>query len=115
MSRVGDIARTGLMAADARIANSAHNVANSNTPGFTASRLVTQEGRDGGVTYRPGTTESPSPGYGRDGRSTAPAASDTDLAQETVEQISASAAFKANLSVLKTHDELQRSVLSIKV
>jgi|APCry1669189241_1035207.scaffolds.fasta_scaffold18219_2 flagellar hook protein FlgE len=41
--------------------------------------------------------------------------SNVDLAVEVVEQISASTAFKANISVIKTADEMQQSLLDILV
>ena len=36
-----------------------------------------------------------------------------DLATEAVEQISASSAFKANIAVLKTADDMQQTLLDI--
>lgn len=112
MTRVGDIGRSGLLAASARVGRAAHNVANVNTDGFESSRVVTQEARDGGVTYTAVANETPAPIYDRDGQQVV--GSNTDLGQETVEQIGAANAFKANLAVIKTDDEMQRSLINLK-
>ena len=112
MSQVSTIARTGMQAAEARAERSARNVANVNTDGYLASRVTTQEARDGGVTYRSVPNDTPKLTYNRDGRQAA--MSNTDLAQETVERIGAASAFKANLAVLKTDDDMKRTLLSLK-
>jgi flagellar hook protein FlgE len=44
----------------------------------------------------------------------APATSDVDLVAEQVEMITARTAFAANLSVLKTADEMERTMLDMK-
>lgn len=41
--------------------------------------------------------------------------SDTDLAKEAVEQVSAKTDFKANVAVLKTADEMIGALLDLKV
>lgn len=112
MTRVGDIARTGLAAAGARVGRSAHNVANVNTDGFRAERVVTEEVREGGVTYTATPVETPAPTYDRDGREVT--GSNTDVAQETVEQIGAANAFKANLAVIETDAEMQKTLIDLK-
>lgn len=109
MTRIGDIARTGLEAAEARLANSAHNVANLNTPGFVPSRVQQEAEQGGGVRYRPAVREPAAPTYGRDGRLSGD--SGTDLIQETIEQINVALTFRANLAVLDNDTELQRELL----
>ena len=103
--------QSGLAAASRRLQSSAHNVANLQTAGFQPQRVVTHSLPHGGVSTemvpaeipqdpRPG---APSPGPG----------SHVDLAFETIERISASAAFRANLAVLETLDETEQSLLDV--
>ncbi len=112
MTRIGDIARTGLVAAGARVGRAAHNVANVNTDGFKGERVVTEELREGGVTYTAVPTEAPAPTYDRDGREVT--GSNTDIVQETVEQMGAANAFKANLAVIETDAEMQKALIDLK-
>jgi flagellar basal body rod protein FlgG len=112
MTRVGDIARSGLSVATARVGRSAHNVANVNTDGFKAERVVSEEAENGGATYTSTPVETPAPTYERDGRQVT--GSNTDLVDETVEQIGGANAFKANLAVLKTDEEMQRTLIDMK-
>lgn len=112
MTRVGDIARTGLSAATARVGRAAHNVANVNTDGFKGQRVVTEEAPAGGVTYSSVPIETPAPTYDRDGREVT--GSNTDVVAETVEQMGAANAFKANLAVLKTDSEMHKTLLDLK-
>lgn len=112
MTRVGDIARSGLLAAGARMGRSAHNVANVNTEGFKAERVVTKDAAKGGVVYTAQPTDAPAATYDRDGRQTTE--SNTDVAAEAVEQIGASNAFAANLAVIKTDAEMQKTLIDLK-
>lgn len=111
LSATGGVVQSGLAAASRRLQSSAHNVANLQTAGFQPQRVVTHSLPHGGVSTemvpaeipqdpRPG---APSPGPG----------SHVDLAFETIERISASAAFRANLAVLETLDETEQSLLDV--
>ncbi len=112
MSRIADIAAGGMAYAAARLSRSAQNVANLNTDGYVPVAPIAQADLGGGVSMHNPPAQS-SPNYTSSGR--IDSESGTDLAQETVEQIGALTAFKANIAVLKTDDEMQRAVLDIKV
>jgi flagellar hook protein FlgE len=101
-----------MQAATVRLARSAYNVANVNTPGFVAAREVPQEAPTGGApsyptplgeSYRLHNFQGPTAG------------SNTDLALETIEQISAVHAFRANVAMLQADDERYGSLLDIRV
>jgi flagellar basal-body rod protein FlgC len=107
----------GLRAATARLAQSAHNVANVNTPGFQPTREPAQA--------RPANASPPRAGAGRTTGSQpfaladadaagVDAPSNTDLVTETFEQIASVQAFKANLAAFRAADEMTQSVLDIK-
>jgi len=88
---------TGIHAATARMAVSAHNVANLNTPDFKASR-IRQHGRPeplGTEVTLEKTEQAPS------------------LTEETVEQLSATSSFKANTVALRTQDEMVGTVIDM--
>lgn len=123
--RVGATAASGMAVATARMARSAYNVANVNTPRFQPAREVTQEGP---VASGPrSTTAAPTAAQ------TSPQTSaqlgesfsvhnfqgqtvggNTDLAFEAIEQINAVHAFRANVAMLQADDERYGSLLSIK-
>jgi flagellar basal body rod protein FlgG len=112
MTRVGGTVSSGLLAASARVEQSANNVANLNTDNFKARRVVTREEPESGVSYRSVPTQAAAPSYSRDGRLVV--GSNTDVVEETVEQIGAVNAFKANLAVLRADNEMQKSLFAIK-
>ena len=107
------IAYTGLQAANTRLQVSAHNVANSNTDGFDPQRVDQVDLRTGGVRAQVSQPDRGNPIYMRDGSITE--ASNTDLVTETVDQMQASNAFKANLAALRTSDEMVGSLLDRKI
>jgi len=113
IGKASSIALSGLQVASARQARSAHNVANVHTEGFQAQREVATE-----ATPPPGVRSQATPtvhrapvGYAA-GREII--GSNTDLSTETVERISALHAFKANLAVVRSEDEMQQALLGIK-
>lgn len=82
-------AASGLQAASLRLESSAHNVANAQTPGFRRQEVqASARAGSGGVDTRVARS-------GREGVS---------LEQEVVDQIAASALFKANAKVVATVD-----------
>ena len=91
-------ALSGLNAASMRLDTSAHNIANTLTPGFRRQTVVQQALPGGGVAA---SVE----------RAAAPGAS---LADDLVGQISASVVYKANLKVVQTQDEIMGSLLDVK-
>ncbi len=98
MSSVFSIAQSGLQAAQQRLDASAHNIANTNTPGMRRLRVEQAENAvpPGGVNAS--VQREPQTGVA--------------LEQEVVEQMSATYAFKANLQTLKTHDRMLGALLN---
>ncbi|MGN7998842.1 flagellar basal body rod protein FlgC [Sphingomonas sp. 22176] len=134
-----NIALTGVQASVARINASAQNVANANTTGETAKAVTaaTAIGKTVNHAYQPiaiyqaaaaagGVNAKPVsevPGTGQrydpesqdadeDGNIEAP---DVDYATEDVEQRKALFSFRANLSVIKTDDQMMGSLLDMRV
>ena len=99
MSTVASIAQSGLQAAQLRLASSAHNVANLNTPGFHRQQVQQQ------AMPEPGGVQAQLRQAGGPG---------AVLEQEAVEQIAATYAFKANLLVLRTADEMAGALLDTR-
>ena len=102
---------SGLQLQSLRMDVSANNVANVVTQGFQASQVVAHESPGGGVR---GTVVSGSKGSPKKVSedpadyvgSSAFLESDTDLVRETVTQVSAMAAYRANAQVLRTRDQM---------
>lgn len=98
MSSALSIAQSGLQAAQLRLNGSAHNIANLNTPGFKRETVQQQAvPPSGGVQAR--TAQAARPGVA--------------LEAETVEQVAAAYAFKANVLVLRTADEIAGALLDV--
>ena len=104
-------ALSGLRAASIRQDVSAHNVANVNTDGFKASRVVQSEAPAGGGTevsdIRP--TGAPAVFYMQQGEVTE--GSNVDLAKEITGQIGALRSFQASLATLRSSDEITGDLL----
>lgn len=99
MVSIGSIASSGLRAAQLQLDSSAHNVANLNTPGFKRQTVELQEEPDqGGVRASLGRADS-------EGAS---------LETDAVGQMVATYAFKANVQVLKTADQMMGTLLDEK-
>ena len=140
MSSISSIAQSGLIAQSQRLAGSASNVANVRSRGAvpgadgttpagqpqayqpidTVQTSLSLNGQPAGTqaSYKP-----TSPAYTReyapdesfansDGLVAAP---NVDLASERVSQINAAAAYKANASVIRTEDEMLKSLFNAKV
>jgi flagellar hook-associated protein FlgK len=90
-------ALSGMHAASLELATSAHNVANSLTPGFRRQSVARQATQGGGVSAVVVQAETVG----------------ESLAEDIVMQMSASYAFKANLKLLKTQDEVLGSLLDL--
>ena len=98
---IGSIASSGLRAESRRLEQSAHNVANVNTDGYEAARVESRSEAHGGVSTAVYTRQGlPAPA------ATTPGSSTTDLAEETVTQMSSQRAFQANIAVLRTADAM---------
>ena len=94
MNSALSIGLSGLNAASARMSVSAHNIANAQTPGFTRQEVAQSGLAEGGVTVSISSAVSPEE---------APMAS---LTQDMVDQTVAAYAFKANLKVIQTQQQL---------
>lgn len=121
MRSVGQSAAAGLAMASARFARSAYNVANVNTPNFKAravdavepTRSDTSEQSRSAAFAGSGAEARPSPAK-MDAYHGEMGVSSTDLTTESLQQISAVNAFKANLAMLKADDERTRRVIDLK-
>ena len=111
ISSVYASALSGLLHQSRRMEVSAHNVANVHTSGFRVSRAVAQEAPSGGVTTQITQTTDTAPLLLADGE--LHIGSNTDLATEVVTQISARAAYGANLAVLEAAQESEEALLDI--
>ncbi|TKB73354.1 MAG: flagellar biosynthesis protein FlgC [Nitrospira sp.] len=109
-------ALSGLTAFSTQIDVTAHNVANVNTNGFKKSRTELVAVETGGVLPVIQKNQSAGPfilnntGYG-------PAQlelSNVDLGEEAVNQILAQRGFEANISTLKTVDDMLGTILDIR-
>ncbi|RLJ37796.1 flagellar basal body protein [Acidovorax sp. 106] len=99
MASLSSIGNSGLQAAQLRLDTSAHNVANLNTPGFR--RQVVEQ------TEAPG-SNGVQASVQRDGQV------GSALEKDVVEQMSATYAFKANVQVIKTNDQMMGALLNTK-
>ncbi len=91
---------------------SAYNTANVNTDGFRKINATLNEGKNGGVVVKIGENEQSGPAYQVQtiGESEP---SNTDIAEESVNQILAETMLKANIEMIKTLDEMDKSLLDI--
>jgi flagellar basal body rod protein FlgG len=112
MNPVSSIALSSMSVASARLARSAHNVANVNTDGYEAERSVVREAPNGGVTSSSEPTHAAHPTFERGADEVL--GSNTDLISEQVEQLGAMQQFKASIALLKTDQEMTQSVLDLK-
>ena len=104
-------AYSGMRAASLRLQTSAHNVANAQTDGFDPSRVVQQDVSIGGVHASVETVDAANPVVVRDGALVE--LSGTDLAGEMVEQLRAQRSHEANVSTLRTADEMVGTLLDV--
>lgn len=107
---VTSIAGSALRAAEIRLANSASNIANANTPGFTPTAAVQSPVAGGGVRVDVVAHTAPA-ALSADAETAAPP--NVSLEREIIDSITASYDFKANLRVLRTQDEIEKSLLDI--
>lgn len=98
MNSPPSIALSGMNAAILRLDVAGNNIANSQTPGYKRQAVLQAGQADGGVT----TLIARSVEAGE------------NVARDIVDQISASYTFKANLRVVKTHDEMLGALLDVK-
>ena len=95
---VTSIALSGVQAASTRLDAAANNIANSQTPGFRRDQVVQQTQESEGVLTVVGKAQEVG----------------ADLAADLVEQMQASATYKANLRSIRTQEEMTGSLLDIR-
>ena len=106
---------SALQAFSKKIAVSANNVANVYSDEFKKSRAINSEGENGGVTTQIDIVDTPG-SLVEDPLSTTgelKELSNTDIAEELVNQIAAEQGFKANAKVIKTYEETIGSLIDI--
>lgn len=103
---------SGIQAALNILNVSAHNTANINTEGFKKQRATLSEGNNGWVFAAIGENKESGPLY-QDADGNVAKASNVDFSEEILHQISAKHLFSANVTALKTSDEMQKSLLDI--
>jgi flagellar hook protein FlgE len=93
----------------------ANNIANVETEGFKKSTATLIEGPDKTVTARITQPDTPGPVVVEttDGQSTPRELSNVDLAEEIPQTIILQRGYEANLSTVRTQDEMSRSVIDI--
>ena len=99
------IASSGMRLESQRLAQSAANTANVNTPGYEARRIVAASRLGGGVSGNSVPTYGPR-GERVEADGSVTQLSNTDLVDEQVTQLSSVRAFQANVTVLRTADEM---------
>jgi len=97
MNAIPSIAHSGMNAALQRLGAAANNIANAQTPGYHR-QFVAQEAQPGGGVL---TSVGQADRHGE------------NLAEDLIQQISASYAFKANLRTIQTHDEMLGALLDL--
>jgi flagellar hook protein FlgE len=97
MNNINTIGGSALQAYGVSLRTAAHNVANLNTEGFTASRATFQGNEAGGVSVAVSNTGD-----------------SVDISREAISLLSDKNGFKANLNALKTADEMTKELLNIK-
>lgn len=99
MASISSIALSGMNAAQAQLNTAAHNIANSNTAGFTRQQTTLTAQPQGGVTA----TVAPASAPGE------------ALVADVVSQLQAKNAFLANLAVFKTQDKMAGALFNQSV
>ena len=95
----------GLQAESLRLNNAASNIANMNTPGYHAQEVVQVQGSNGGPEVIG--TKNQSADWSD------PNGNDVDLSTEAVSMIQGETAYKADLKVIKTQNELSDETLNL--
>jgi flagellar hook protein FlgE len=109
MGSTSRIALSGLQVASLSLDVSASNVANSLTDGYVPSHVEASETDGGGATASVVKDKDPMAEVRAD--RALMASSGTDLAKEMVSQSRAAAVYKANLSTLRTGQEMEKTLI----
>ena len=97
MSPISSTALSGLNAASLQLQSSAHNIANAQTPGFRRQQVLQSAEPAGGV--RAELTQAAAPGEA--------------LAEDIVNQMSASVLYRANAKTLRTDQDLAGTLVDL--
>lgn len=103
---------SGIQAAFHTLNVSAHNTANMNTDGFKKQRVSLSEGNHKMVTVNVIESSEPGPMY-HHANGTIAEASNVDISEEALTQMSAKHLLSANIAALKTSEEMQKGLLDI--
>ncbi|HWU60609.1 MAG TPA: flagellar basal body rod C-terminal domain-containing protein [Ensifer sp.] len=103
ISNAMNTAVSGMLAQQQRAASTANNVANALTPGYDRLVTSTKSNAGGGVSA---TTA-------RSGTGTLPDSSNVDLAQEAVDMIETTTAYKANASVFEAGADMWEALSTV--
>lgn len=103
ISTAMNTALSGMLAQQQRAASTANNVANALTPGYDRLVTSTKANAGGGVSA----TTKPS------GTPTSPASSNVDMAQEAVDMIETTMAYKANVSVFEAGADMWEALSTV--
>lgn len=107
-----NVAFSGTQVETQRLVTTANNIVNMNTDGFRTGRVVGSEQAGGGVRGTlAGDSGPPSPRTLRDG--VVVTLSNTDLAAEFVNQLTSVAAYRADMTVIKTADEMLGTLVDL--
>ncbi|WP_372528100.1 flagellar basal body rod protein FlgC [Piscinibacter sp.] len=98
MNSISSIAQSGMSAAMVRMDVAANNIANLQTAGYRRQTVLQQEQAQGGVDATVGRAALPG----------------ENLAEDIVQQLAASYAFKANLRTIQTHDVMMGALLDLR-
>lgn len=106
---------SALSALGKKMAVTSNNIANVESEGFKKSRAVLREGKSGSVEVGITKVETPGPTRIRnvEGELEERELSNVDLAEEITGTIPTQRGYEANLTVIKTHDEMLGTILDI--
>lgn len=106
---------SALRAFGEKMAVTGNNVANMNTEEFKKSRAILKEGSNGDVQVEVDRVNTPGPTIVEinDGKMTEKELSNVDLAEEISQTILAQRGYEANLTTIKTRDEMLGTLVDI--
>jgi flagellar hook protein FlgE len=107
-----DIARSGLRANQTQLTTSAHNTANVNTDGFAKQKTNQQTRLSGGVSSQVDTVSLSDEAKSLSEKLDGPQ-NNVDQTEEAVHQIESQSNFKQNAQVIRTQDQMQKTLLDI--
>ena len=119
MVDVSTVALSGFNASEARLSAAANNIANANTPAYRAQAVAQSTNKDGSVSTQfvaqnppppPTTTTNSAQNVSQSPQQ----GNDVDIATDLVNANFATYSAQADLKVLKTQDQLNKSLIDIQ-